>query len=162
MTDPVVNTSPLIHLGDAGKLELLRDLFGTVVVPRAVSDELLAKGDGDRAAREFSRATWLRVIDVADVPQSIVAWDLGAGETAVLTQALRDENSEAIIDDLSARRCAQSLGIPVCGTLGLVLRAARKGIVGDPSALIMELRNAGMCLSPRLLQEVMDAAREFQ
>lgn len=162
MTEPVINTSPLIHLGDAGRLDLLRDLFGGVFVPSVVRDELLAKGDGDRAAREFSTATWVRIIDIEDIPPSIVAWDLGAGESAVLTHALREPNTEAIVDDLSARRCAQSLGIPVCGTLGLVLRAARKGIVGDPAGLLVELRNAGMWLSPGLFQEVIEAAREFQ
>jgi len=162
VAEPVVNTSPLIHLGDAGRLELLRDLFGTVLVPRIVLQELLAKGEGDRAAHEVSRANWLKIIDVVDIPSPIVAWDLDPGESAVLAHALGHANTEAIVDDLSARRCAQSLSIPVCGTLGLDLRAARKGIVTDPSGLISELRDAGMWLSHRLLQEILEVAREFQ
>ena len=38
--------------------------------------------------------------------QSDLSWDFGAGESAVLAWCLAHPGSEAIIDDLSARRCA--------------------------------------------------------
>jgi len=36
----VSDTSPITSLADVGELQLLRVLFGTVIIPRAVSSEL--------------------------------------------------------------------------------------------------------------------------
>jgi predicted nucleic acid-binding protein len=93
---------------------------------------------------------------------SLLAWDLGAGETAVLSLALAEPGIEAIIDDLAARRCAKAFGVPVCGTLGLVLRAARRGIIADPEGMLTGLCDAGMWLDPKLFDQILSLAREFQ
>ena len=60
----------------------------------------------------------------------------------------------AVIDDLEGRRCAESLGVPLRGTLGLVLRARRQGIIEEARPVVERLRLAGMYLS----DWVMDAA----
>jgi predicted nucleic acid-binding protein len=58
------------------------------------------------------------------------------------------------MDDLAARRCAQTLGIPVRGTLGLVLLGKKNGQLVAARPLLESLRRAGMSLS----DSVMDRA----
>ena len=57
----VSNTSPMTNLAAIGHLDLLRKLFGRIVVPHAVIDELTASGVFWPGAREVSQATWFRV-----------------------------------------------------------------------------------------------------
>jgi len=60
-------------------------------------------------------ADWLIVVDTPPVPEPIQSWDLGPGESAVLTWGYVHPSTEVIVDDLAARRCAVALGIPVRG-----------------------------------------------
>jgi len=63
--------------------------------------------------------------------------------------------AEAIIDDLSARRCAHTFGIPVRGTLGLVLIAKQRGEIPAARPVLEDLRSAGMYLSERVLNRAL-------
>ncbi|ASC69755.1 hypothetical protein XM38_006840 [Halomicronema hongdechloris C2206] len=63
--------------------------------------------------------------------------------------------SEAIIDDLAARRCAAALEIPVRGTLGLVLVAKRRGEIASARTVLNQLRQAGMYLSDAVMNRAL-------
>jgi len=69
----VPDAGPLIYLGGAGHLELLRTLYAEVVVPRIVVDEIVIAGAGLTGAREVAAATWIRVEEVAPV-RRFFAW----------------------------------------------------------------------------------------
>ena len=118
----VVNASPLICLSRAGLADLLRQAAQTIVVPAAVAREILARGPRDLTAASLASSTWLKQVEDPAVPPGILAWDLGDGESSVLAWALAHSGARAVIDDLEGRRCAESLGIPLRGTVGLVLR----------------------------------------
>jgi predicted nucleic acid-binding protein len=97
---------------------------------------MAARRDGARNASECSR---------------VGPW---SGESAVLSWALAHRPARAIIDDLSGRRCAEAHGIPLRGTLGIVLLAKVRRQIPSARAMLAELRKAGMYLSDR----VVDAA----
>jgi predicted nucleic acid-binding protein len=82
-------------------------------------------------------------------------WGLGPGESAVLTDSLGLPGSRAVIDDLAGRKCAASLGIPVIGTLGIVLRARRQGIIPAARPVVEDLLRGGMFLSRPLLDRAL-------
>lgn len=86
---------------------------------------------------------------------TVLEWGLGAGETAVLSLAIT-QGALAILDDREARRADQALGVPVVGTLGSVLHAARRGHVASPTVLVQGLRAAGLRLDEKAV------ARAFQ
>lgn len=73
--------------------------------------------------------TWLEVVANEPASQQVVAWALGPGESSVLAVALARRGSRAVIDDLAGRRCVAALGVPVAGTLRIVLRARREGSI---------------------------------
>lgn len=64
-------------------------------------------------------------------------------------------DTEVIVDDLAARRCAATLGIPLLGTLGLVLKAKQRGSVPAARPLLEQLRRSGLYLSDRVMNQAL-------
>lgn len=151
----VVNASPLIFLAGSDMLELLRVAARAVVVPRAVASEIERAGPADVTVQAIRGAAWLSIVDDPTVPPTIQSWGLGEGESTVLAWANAHPGVEAIIDDLAARRCAAALGIPVRGTLGLVLVAKQRGHIPSARTLLEQLRNSGMYLSDRVMNKAL-------
>ena len=152
---PAVNASPLILLAGAGRLPLLRVAGPEVVVPAAVAREVRRAGPDDPAVRALVSMPWLVVLPDPAIPPSLLAWDLGPGESAVLAWAAAEPGTEAIVDDLAARRCAAAMGIPARGTLGIVLVARKRGLLPAARPVLEEMRRAGMYLSDRVLNRAL-------
>ncbi|HMB02852.1 MAG TPA: hypothetical protein VKP69_03820 [Isosphaeraceae bacterium] len=83
----IVNASPLIFLGRAGLLEVLRTPPRRVIVPVEVRDEVCRRGLTDPTARAVDRADWLEVVPSPGLPESVLAWGLGRGGSAVAAVA---------------------------------------------------------------------------
>ena len=152
---PAVNTSPLILLSKVDLLPLLRLAGHALVVPRAVVREVEALGADNVTLRAISDAAWLTVVETPPVPDVLRRWKLGTGEAAVLAWALAHTGTQAILDDRIARRCAATLGIPVRGTVGLVLAAKQRGIVPLARPVLDQLRQAGLHLADRTMNEAL-------
>ena len=155
----VVNASPLIFLSRIGRLDLLEKLAASVLVPDAVIREVSAGGAKDSAAK--SAVEWAAAWRVADrpVPTSVASWDLGEGETQVVAHCLADQRV-AVLDDLTARRAASAHGMDLIGTLGVVLRAKRHGLISELRPLIEHLRVLGLYADEQLIQRILTAADE--
>ena len=149
----VVNASPLIVLAKIGMLDLLGQLADEVVVPRAVVQEILA-GPEDDPARVFLSSAPLPVVDEPAHP-IILGWDLGKGETAVLSYAFMHAEWKVVIDDGAARRCARALGIPMIGTLGIILRARKLGYIPAAAPLLRALKVHGFRLDDGVIREAL-------
>lgn len=152
---PVINASPLIFLSRGGLLDLLQLLGDEVLVPSAVALEIQQRGAEDATVLALSQTNWLIVVETPPTPEIIQSWDLGKGESSVLTWAYTHPDTEAIVDDLAARRCAAVLGIPVRGTLGLVLTAKQRGKVAAARPILENLRSLGMYLSDRVINQAL-------
>lgn len=81
----VVNASPLIVLFKADLARLLPRVFTEVLVPGAVWDEVIAGGATDMAAQGLATIDWAKRVEVATVDPVILAWNLGQGESEVLS-----------------------------------------------------------------------------
>lgn len=136
-------------------LDFLKLAGDEIVVPTAVASEILRRGPADVTAKAIETTDCLVVTETPPVPPSIQAWGLGEGESSVLAWASAHPGTEAIIDDLAARRCAAVFGIPVRGTLGLVLTAKRRGKITAARPVLETLRRSGMYLSERVLNEAL-------
>lgn len=156
----VVNTSPLIHLAEANLLDLLRAAAPVVWIPESVAREIRAYGENDPTARALATQAWLEVQPVTAVPAEILAWDLGAGESGVLALARTFPGSTAVIDDLAGRRCAEALGLPLRGTVGLVLAAKQAGQITAARPILERLRDSGMYLSDAVLNRALSRVGE--
>jgi predicted nucleic acid-binding protein len=157
---PAVNASPLIFLAKSGLLELLRLAGDEIIVPLSVASEIEQRGAADITAQAIKKTSWLVVTETPPTPTLIQAWDLGEGESSVLSWAYAHPGAEAIIDDLAGRRCAAALGIPVRGTLGLVLVAKQRGLIPIARPILEKLRQSGMYLSDRVLDQALALINE--
>ena len=121
MSEPhilIVNTSPLIHLAEAGLLMLLQDSGSPIWVPEPVAREIHAYGKDDPTAFALMTHAWLEVKADDTFAPEILSWNLGAGESSVIALAKSLPGSMVVIDDMEGRRCAEALGLPLRGTLG--------------------------------------------
>ena len=155
----VINASPLIALFRSGQAGLLPLLFNRVIVPDAVWKEIAIDGWTDAAARELAAQSWPIRENVLP-SKRVEAWNLGAGETAVLSYALGMPPIRAIIDDSDARRCARTLGIPILGTGGVLLLAKRRGLLPTVGESLEKIRSAGLWLSDDLVKLLKSQADE--
>ncbi len=151
----IVDASPLILLGKIGRLDLLRVGGPEVVVPGTVLDEVGRHGTDEAEFQEIVLASWIRVAPSARIPAAVQAWDLGAGESAVLALALDDRDCEVILDDRDAKRCAQTLGISARGTLGLVLLSKQLGEVPQARPLVEQLKHNGLYLTEQVINHAL-------
>ena len=147
----LVNTSPLIALDRIRRLDLLRQLYGQVIRPQAVLEELEAGRAHWRATETLWHAEW--IVTEPDPPEMVLRKDLGAGETAVLALAYKRGADLVILDDLHARLIAAELGLKITGTLGVLLAAHHCGLETDLSHALADLRAAGFHVSEKLLQQ---------
>jgi predicted nucleic acid-binding protein len=152
---PAINTSPLIFLTKGGFLHLLQIVSPEIIVPQAVATEIQAYEQTDVTAMALAATSWLLEVVTPPVPPIIQSWDLGPGESAVLTWAYINTGTEVILDDLAARRCAVALGIPVRGTLGIVLTAKQRGAIPAARPVLEQLRLCGMYLSDRVMNQAL-------
>jgi predicted nucleic acid-binding protein len=151
----VVNASPLILLTVSRQLTILRDLADEVVVPAAVLDELEV-GDGrDQAATVVRETEWLATGQTLAVDPAIAAWDLGAGETAVLSWGMEQAGFTCVLDDRAARNCARVIGLPCVGTLGLVLAAKEEGLIPAARPVLEAMLRAGFYLAEGILERAL-------
>lgn len=151
----VLDASPLILLGAVQQLRLLEGLADTLLIPEGVAQEVRAKPEGERMLAKFLAGPKVRTIAVALVPPEVEVWDLGRGESEVLAQAVTSPSYRAVVDDRDARRCAQTIEVPVIGTLGVVFRAKRLGLVSAARPIVKSLRETGLFVTEELVERVL-------
>jgi predicted nucleic acid-binding protein len=158
----VFNASPLIVLAKAGLIDRFLALADSVIIPGPVMAEVCRVDDQRDPARLWMQdVSHQRFIQEApDIPPSVRTWDLGAGEAAVLSIAAKISNATAVLDDLAARRCANSLGLRVVGTLGLVLMAKKQGMISSARQAIETIAAAGLFVSARHITAICKQAGE--
>lgn len=116
--------------------------------------EIQRRGKQDVTVQALAKAGWLSSIEVTPHPL-VLAWDLGIGETGVLSYALHKPNIKVVIDDGLARKCAETHEIPLLGTLGIVLRAKQQGLISAARPIMQELKRHGMYLKDSTLNQAL-------
>jgi predicted nucleic acid-binding protein len=154
----VVNASPLIVLDRLGQLDLLARLGHALVVPGGVLVEI-SRGPRPIAP---SRLGAFRTATVEVIDPVVAGWDLGRGESEVLTCAASEHADVVVLDDRSARRCAAALGLATHGTLHVLLEAKKAGLLPSVAPIIDRARAEGLFLSDALVAKVLLLAGERQ
>jgi len=144
----VTDSTCLIALERLGQLDLLPSLFEPIYAPREV-------------AREFGLPLpWLKVVDLADPDRAIfLSASVDAGEAEAIVLA-RELGLKVILDDLRARRLAHRIGLEVIGTLGILVRAKRQGLLDHLGPVLDQLEGFGFHMTPELKEEALRQASE--
>jgi predicted nucleic acid-binding protein len=148
----VADTSPLVYLVLIDHVDILPQLFETILVPDAVHAELrnpLAPTLIQNWAAVLP--SWAEVKQVPNVPDDAALRPLGAGERAAIALALSIHADLVLIDERKGTQVAMNKGLDVTGTLGILQRAARRGLLNLADAFDrLKLTNF------RYQQEIMD------
>src|SRR5262249_910576 len=117
--------------------------------------EVGAKPGGERTISEILSLPGVHLEAEVAISSELVGWNLGRGESQVLALAGVAPESRAVLDDLEARRCAQSMGQSLIGTIGVGLRARRRGIIEAARPVIEHLRRVGLYASDQLIERAL-------
>ena len=155
----VANASPVIVLAKVGCLDLLANLSDELLLPEVVVSEIIAGPPAD-PARRMLEAGWAGVMPSTTIPTELLEWSLGPGETAVLALAQQRAPATAVLDDAAARVCANVIGVPVIGTLGVVLRAKKRGLLESAAETMKALTRAGLRLDAEVIRSALEHVGE--
>jgi uncharacterized protein len=157
----VVNTSPLVFLGNLGRLELLRHEGREVCIPRAVAEEIAEKPDAAAQAVQDACTVWMQVRQIADhTAVTLVQAALHTGEAEAIVLAIELQVERLVLDDQDARRFAGRCGLKVIGTLGILLAAKQRGVISSLREEINALAALGFRANPQLMAAVLQRAGE--
>ncbi|MDB9529458.1 DUF3368 domain-containing protein [Oscillatoria sp. CS-180] len=156
----VVNASPIISLTKIDRIHLLSELCDQVVIPQGVADEINLGGYADSAVTWLQQAGQEFIKAIPELDSRVASWDLGLGESQVLSWAISHTGYEAIIDDLAARKAAKILQIPVRGTLAVIILAKQMGRIASAKQDLENLVQVGLRISPAVLAQAIALAGE--
>lgn len=157
----ISDTSVLHYLAAVRQFDCLPKIFGNVIIPTAVWRETSQRTDlavFQHTARAIAEK-WLRVESAKDTKavESLQGF-LGAGESEAIILARELKHSLLLMDDLDGRHTAQKMKLPVTGTLGVLLRARKLGIIVQLKPVLDQLATHRFRLERNLyllaLQEV--------
>ncbi len=149
----VCDTGPLLHLREAGALELLRQA-GDILIPPVVEHEFA------RNAAGFLLPEWIEVFrlgkTIATQARKWISDDIDAGEAQAIGLAVQEEAGWFLTDDGRARRFAESLGLEVHGSVGLLLWVVVSGYIknrAEAHGLLDALAHSSLWISEKVLNE---------
>jgi len=150
----VADTSPINYLVLIKEIEVLPRLYGKIVIPEAVREELL-RPEAPEIVRIWTAQApaWLETRTPASVADSSLA-RLDAGERDAIMLAAELNAEQLIVDDREGRRIAKERGIPVIGTLGVLKEAAAMGFV-DLRDCVARLQTTTFYVAPEVLKNLL-------
>lgn len=158
MDKVIVNSTPVIGLANIGKLDVLRQMYGTITIPQAVFDEI--KSPSVQRQVNANR-DWIVVEQINDSSQKqMYRAKLHAGEVEVMILAQEKKADLVILDDNAAKKTAKFLGLRVIGTLGILVLAKKRGYIKEVSPVLDALKRDGFFVSDDLCDLVLRQADE--
>ena len=158
----VSNASPLINLARIGELKLLRQLYGELLIPEAVWQEVVIEGMGQPGADEVKAAIWIKTQTVTNTTLvSALRQELDAGEAEAIALTLETEAEMLLMDERVGREVARHLGLCCTGLIGVLVEAKHKEMLRAIKPHLDALRTmAGFHIRDALYARVLQDAGE--
>lgn len=159
----VCDTGPLLHLREAGSLELLASA-GQVAIPPAVHGELIRLDPFWREGTpDWVGLSTLEEFSLAQATRWLQAGLLDPGEAEALALAVQIRADWLLTDDAAARWVAEQQGLEVHGSLGVILWGAAAGhlLRKEAEASLEALSQSSLWISSRVLEEARNALHQI-
>lgn len=125
----VADASPIIFLGKIRQLDLVTALLGRDIrIPRVVYGEVVVPGMDPAEKEAIERFVAGCRVEAVRNPRRFAA-AMSDADDAALTLAVRCKADFLLCDDRVTRAMAALEGVRPLGTLGILLRARREGIL---------------------------------
>ena len=158
----VSDTSPINNLAAINQLHLLQQLYGTVVIPEAVYQELTDPDFPVAGAKEVQTFTWIQIRAVEDRTMvKALSSELDPGEAEAIVLALEMKAEQVLIDERRGRMIAARLNLHYTGILGVLVEAKSQGFISTVKPLLDDLINkAGFWVTEPLYKSVLRLVNE--
>lgn len=161
MPDVISNSSPIIHLAKIGKLHLLQEFYGQLIIPQAVHEECVLEGRHREEIAVIKNADWFLRATVKNTSLvRLLLSQLDCGEAEVIALALERPTDLLLLDDADAREKAKIYHLSFTGTLGILLRAKQEGKIGSFRDILEHLRETGFWVTDSVKKKFLAAAGE--
>jgi uncharacterized protein len=158
----VSDTSPITNLALIGQLTLLQQLYGIVVIPQAVAEEIAAVIPRLTNPPNILHADWIQIRQVTDETLVVsLQLELDAGEAQAIALAIELKAELVLLDERRGRTLAARLNLNIVGLLGALIEAKHRGLLTAVKPLLDDLiAKAGFWISHELYDRVLQAAGE--
>jgi len=159
----ISNTSPISNLAAIGQLSLLQDVYGSIVIPQAVADEIAKVATIYVQAASVPDQPWITIQEVNDTTtvERLRGTHLDAGESEAIALALEVGADLLLIDEQLCRKVAVNKGLNITGLLGVLLEAKHRGFISQIKPIVDDLMiQARFRISPQLYAEILYLAGE--
>ena len=161
MRKVVVNTTPLIALSHVSQLDVLKRLYGEIIIPEAVYRELSIKTESICKKAVDNSLEWIRIKSISnEMAKAMYKTQLHDGEVEVMILSKEIAADVVIIDDANAKKHAKYLGFPVTGTLGVLIKAKREGYINELKPIFSQMVENGIYISQSLMESCLRQAGE--
>lgn len=159
----VSDTSPINNLAAINQLNLLRQLYSTVIIPAAVYRELTDPNFPVAGATEVQTLDWLQTRQITNLAMlETLSQDFDPGEAEAIILALEIEADQVLIDERRGRLIAERLKLNYTGILGILIEAKRRGLILSVKPLLDALINqAGFWVAQPVYNRVLRLADEL-
>lgn len=157
----VSDTTPLISLMKASRLDVLQKMFGEILIPEAVFEELTTNESFQEETEQIRNCAFIRRVSV-DEQKSVAilrrATGLDQGESEAIIYADDHQADFLLMDEAAGRKVAKAMGLRIMGTVGVLVNAFEDGILSaeDVEDAFEALRNANRRISEELIQNAME------
>jgi predicted nucleic acid-binding protein len=152
----ISDTSPLIHLAACNHLHLLKLLYGQIVIPISVDEEIRLKGKDEDIKLQVSSADW--IITKSAIDRKLVNQldqKLDGAEAEAIVLAIELNADLLLIDEGKGRTIAQQFHLKTGGVLSVLIEAKRQKLIPDVKPLIEQMiQLTGFRISEELLEEI--------
>lgn len=146
----IADTSCLIALSKIEGIELLKELYQEVYITEEIAFEF-----GETLPE------WIRIESVKNKTyQQLLDLYLDLGEASAIALALEKVEVLLILDDLKGRKEAEKLGFRITGTLGILFKAKKEGLITELKPYIEKLKAVGFRLSSKIEEEILRKSNE--
>ncbi|MFO7880011.1 MAG: DUF3368 domain-containing protein [Bacteroidota bacterium] len=159
MPKVVSNTTPIISLLKLNRLDLLKQLYGQIYIPKAVYQEIEA-GKAKTFYKDLSGIDWIIIAEIQDKQAVKYFLDLDSGEAEAIVLATELNSDLIILDEKLGRFHAKHANLKVTGTIGILLKAKSEGLIEELKPLLNQLTEKDVWIAEKLKLEVLKKSGE--
>ncbi len=159
MLKVVSNTTPILSLLKLNRLDILKNLYGHIYVPYAVYQEI-EFGKNKSYYQDLFKIDWITILKISDVRKLKHVISLDAGEAEAIVLATEIDADLLIIDEKKGRFQATKFNLKITGTIGVLIKAKQKSVIGELKPLLFDLRSKGIWLDERFINQILKEVKE--
>ena len=157
----ISDTTPIISLIKIDKLFLLQKLFGKVIIPQAVYDELVSNPKYTNEAVIVYNSPYISIVKIEDrqsVDKLRYSSGLDIGESEAITYSNLVNADLLLMDELKGRKVAKQLGLSITGTIGILIQSFDESFLNKEEIIksIKILKDSGRYISDSLYNRLIE------